>query len=250
MAQNPQTDKPNLFLYEQPELLTLQNHGDLGMTPLDKPYTFAKGARGVPLTLAEFTSAQRYYPIVFTSLEKPFPIAIVGLLDDDNVFMTDGAWDPACYVPAYLRCHPFAFAGEQQGRIAVVVDRAAATVTTEPKYPFFRDGKLTSEAESLMRFCARYEQERQRTEAFAERLKALGLLASQQATHKAPGSEEEQQIASYVSIDADKLAGLDDSAVLELHKNGTLPAAYLQLYSLDNWQPLLERRERRRQSAA
>lgn len=239
-----------LFLYEQPELLTPQDHGELGMTPSEKPYAFAADVRAVPVTLPEFWNAHRDYPIVFTNVETPFPVAVLGVLEDRNLFMQDGRWDAACYIPAYLRCHPFAFAAEQDGRIAVAVDRAAATVSEESQYPFFVDGKLSREAEQLMRFCARYEAERKRTVEFCRQLKVLGLLAPQQATHTPADGGAEQTIANYVSIDADKLAKLGDSAVLDLHKSGCLAAAYLQVYSMENWQRLMERRDSRPPTAS
>lgn len=251
MADNEKSPGGNqqMFLYEQPELLTVEQHGSLGLTPLDQPYAMASGVRAIPVTLAEFSSAQRNYPIVFTSLESPFPVAVTGLQEDDNLFVEDGNWDPACYVPAYLRCHPFAFAGEQEGRIAVVIDRAAKSVTENPKYPFFADGKLAPETEQMMRFCAKYEAERKRTVEFCEQLKSLGLLVAQRASHTPDGGGEEQAIASYVSIDAEKLAALSDAALVALHKSGKLASAYLQVYSLENWQPLMARREQRRGSS-
>ena len=238
------TQPGNLFLYERPELLTPQDHGDLGMTPSETPYAFAADVRAVPVTLPEIWSAHRDYPIVFTNMEAPFPVAVLGVLEDRNLFMQDRRWDSDCYVPAYLRCHPFAFAAEQDGRIAVAVDRAAATVSDNPEYPFFVDGKLSPEAEQLMRFCAQYEAERKRTVEFCQQLKEAGLLAPQQATHTPAGGGAEQTIASYVSIDAEKLAGLDDGTVLALHKSGRLSAAYLQVHSMENWQRLMERREK------
>lgn len=237
-----------MFLYQQPELLTAEAHGELGVTPLDKPYAMAGSARAIPVTLAEFSSAQRNYPIVFTSLETPFPVAVTGIVEDDNLFVEDGTWDPACYVPAYLRCHPFAFAAEQEGRIAVCIDRAAASVKKNPKYPFFTDGKLAKETEQMMRFCAQYEAERKRTVEFCEELKSLGLLAAQRATHTPDDGSQEQTIANYVSIDAEKLAALDEAPLKALHASGRLALSYLQVYSLENWQALMVRRQERRVS--
>lgn len=239
-----------LFLYEQLELMSAEQHGALGLTPADKPYAFASGVRAIPLTLAEFGSAQRNFPIVFTNLEDPFPVAVVGLLEDENLFINDGVWDEASYVPAYLRCHPFAFAGEQDGRIAVVIDRKASTVTENAKYPFFVDGKLATETESMMRFCAQYEAERVRTLKFCTQLRDLGLLASQRVSHTPDGSTEETVLANYVSVDTKKLAELSDEAVVELHRSGLLASVYLQAYSMENWQPLMFRRDQRTRRAA
>lgn len=237
-AQNP-------FLYQQPELLTIEEHGTLGIELLQAPYAFTADVRAIPVTLAEFAATQKDYPIVFTNLDNPYPVAVVGVIEDHNLFMRDGMWEQGCYVPAYLRCYPFAFAGEKDGRIAVAVDRAAACVSENARYPFFDDGTLTQRTQELMRFCAQYEAERRRTAEFCSALKDLGLLSSQQATYTRSGSDKEELLAAYVSIDGEKLAQLDDAAVLSMHRSGRLAASYLQLYSLENWQALIERRAAR-----
>lgn len=231
-----------MYLYEQPELLTKEDHGSLGFTKPEKPFEHFKTARAIPLTMVEFGSAQRHYPIIFSNLDAPMPLAIVGLTEELNLFIDEsGEWDQMCYLPSYLRCHPFAFAAEQDGRMAVVVDRAAPSVTEDPEYPFFVDEKISEHTEALMKFCAQYEAERKRTKEFCQRLVELKLLAQQRATHKPEGSTESLPLADYVSVDANKLDRLDSDTVFELHKAGYLSAMYLQLYSLDNWRYLMAR---------
>ena len=87
------------FLYKQPEILTFESHGSLGITPSERPFEFVKNERAIPLTMVEISSAQRHYPIVFSSMENPVPMAVVGLPGDGNLFIDDnGRWDPECYV--------------------------------------------------------------------------------------------------------------------------------------------------------
>ena len=239
-----------MFLYEQPELLTVEKHRTLGLTPVDRPFAHAADVRIMPLTMTEFSSAQRHYPIVFSGMENPIPLAVVGVLEDVNLFVENGQWDPQCYVPSYLRCHPFAFASSHEGRVAVVIDRAAQSISETPQYPFFANGELTKETEQMMRFCAQYEAERKRTEAFTNKLKELELLTSQQATFKPEGQSEEQTLANFISLDTQKLTDLASEVVHELHRSGQLSAMYLQLYSLDNWRMLMARRQRRAGASA
>jgi hypothetical protein len=253
MAETPKlTDAVSgkMFLYQQPELLTPEDHGALGLTPSERPFEHVADVRVMPLTMIEFGSAQRHYPIVFASLENPVPLAVVGVIDDVNLFVSDGQWDPLCYVPSYLRCYPFAFAAAENDRIAVVVDRAAASVGVNPRFPFFANGELSEESKTMMRFCGQYETERKRTRAFCDRLKELGLFSAQQANYKPDGAADEQSLASFVSIDAQKLTELGAQTVHELHRSGLLAAMYLQLYSLENWRPLMTRRIRRQGAGA
>lgn len=247
----PEPVSGTMFLYEKPELLTKEEHGSMGFTPPKSPFEHVRTARAIPLTMTEFGSAQRNYPIIFSRLENPVPLAVVGLTEDVNLFVDEGGeWDPLCYLPSYLRCYPFAFASEREGRMAVVVDTAAASVTDDPQFPFFVDGKISEHTEALMRFCAQYEAERKRTREFCERLTELGLLTAQRATHTPEGATEALPLADYISIDAQKLTDLDSDTVYELHKGGQLSAMYLQLYSQENWRHLMARRVNRSDKAA
>jgi SapC protein len=245
MAENKQSGPidGSKFLYAQPELLNKEDHGSLGFTAQERPFEYTRNVRAIPLTMVEFGSAQRHYPVVFSRLQDPVPLAVVGLSDDVNLFVDDGGeWDPMCYLPSYLRCYPFAFASEREGRMAVVVDRAAASVTENPVYPFFVDDEISEHTEALMRFCTQHERERKRTQEFCDKLIELDLLTQQRSTHKPDGATEAEPLADYVSIDVEKLNELDSDVVFDLHKNGQLSAIYLQLYSLENWRHLVARR--------
>lgn len=241
-----------MYLYEKPELLTLESHGTLGITPNDRPFDFVKNINVVPLTIVEFGSAQRHCPIVFSSFEDPVPLAVVGVVDQQNLFVdAEGHWDPMVYVPTYLRCHPFAIAsGGPDGQVAVVVDRNAATVTENAKFPFFVDGKISKETDALMQLCAHHDAQAKRTRELGAKVKELELLTGARATYTPEGSSEPETLMDYISIDADKLTNLDADTVHELHTSGLLSAMYLQLYSLENWRHLMARRQKQMLDAA
>ncbi|MEM8981690.1 MAG: SapC family protein [Pseudomonadota bacterium] len=241
----------SMFLYKQPELLTVQDHGSLGLTPSKRPFDFVRGERVVPLTLTEFGSAQRHFPIIFSGTDaNAVPLAVLGIAEGESLFIdANGEWDPMSYIPSYLRCYPFAFARVEEERMAAVIDRAADTVTDDPQFPFFTDGKPTQETEQVMQFCMTYEGERNRTREFVQVLADNGLLVTQQATHKNPGSDESVPLAEYNSIDSEKLTNIDPELIKDWHRNGFLSAMYLQLYSIENWRHLMARRVRREMAA-
>ena len=239
-----------MFLYEKPELLTPESHGSMGFTPAKRPYDFVRNERVVPLTMTEFSSAQRHYPIIFSNIDNPLPLAVTGLLEEANLFVNaDGHWDPMCYVPMYLKCYPFTFAHEGGGRVAVVVDRAADSVTENPEFPFFVGDNVSEQTDSLMRLCAQYDAERRRTVDYTSKLKELDLLTPLRAAYTPEGKTEQEPLAEYVGIDAEKFNDLGEEQVLELHRSGFLAATYLQIYSLENWQHLMARREKRQRAA-
>ena len=239
------------LFYRQPELLNHQAHGALGLRLPERPFEFARKCRALPITLSEIASAQKHFPVVFSDLENPVPLAVVGSLDDVNLFIDDnGNWERGTYIPAYVRCYPFALAARSNDEFAVVIDRAAESISDSPDQPFFgADKKVTPETQALIDFCSRYDAESRRTAQFAQRLKELGLLAGQQVTRKTPEGKE-VPVATYVAVDSDKLDGLDDTVVKELFSQGFLAGIFAHLFSLENWQVMIERMAARETPAA
>ena len=68
-----------MYLYEQPEPLSVEEHGELGMSGV-RNYRFAAGCQTIPLAMTEFRSAQRHFPIVFSGADTPMPLAVVSAI--------------------------------------------------------------------------------------------------------------------------------------------------------------------------
>ena len=230
------------LFYKKPELLNHEAHGSLGLRRPERPFEFARKSRALPLTLSEITSAQKHFPVVFSDLENPVPLAVVGTLDDVNLFIDEqGRWERETYIPAYVRCYPFALAARSEDEFAVVIDRAADAVSDDPEQPFFGDDrKVTPETQALIDFCGRYDAESKRTAQFGQRLKELGLLVGQQVSRKMPDGKDEP-VANYVAVDSDKLNDLDAAIVKDLFDRGFLAGAFAHLFSLENWHVMIER---------
>lgn len=235
-----------LFLYEQPEMLAREDHMGLGVSPVEAPFANTRTAKAIPITLTEFSTAQRNYPIIFASLEQPVPLAIVGVIEDDNLFLDENDWwEQYAYIPAYLRAYPFAFAQHGEDQLAVVFDRAAPMVSDQPKFPFFDGDEISEHTKKMTDFAASYVRERRRTEEFCQRLVDLDLLTGQHVTHTPENSDQPEVVSNYISINAEKLSALDKDTVYELHTTGQLSAMYAQINSTDNWTQLLQRRARK-----
>ena len=240
-----------MFLYEKPELLTAEVHGDLGFKTPERPFEHTKNARAVPLNMVEFASAARSFPVIFTNIEQPMPLAVTAVVEEENLFVgDDGQWDPLAYVPSYLRCYPFTFVKKSEEQYAIVFDRAAASVSDQPEYPFWNGTEPSAQTQALMDFCVAHERERRRTEDFCKQLKELDLLAPYRSTHKPEGAEEPMPLADYVSINVEKLNELPSDVIYDLHKTGRLVHIYMQIYSIENFRHLMARRELRRQKNA
>jgi hypothetical protein len=239
-----------MYLFRKAELITRERHGDMGITRPERPLAFCEAARAVPITLSEVTTAMRTYPIIFASPENPVPLAVLGLVDDENLFVEEnGEWSQDYYVPGYIRRYPFALAQDKQGdtenpRMAIIVDAEYEGITKDSDIPFFDNGEPSEAMKQAMEFCQSYERDRIQTQRFADTLKGYDLLAQQMAQYS-PDGKEQQAFARYVGVEEERLKNLADDKFLELRKSNILPILYAQLMSMGNWRTLLDRRARK-----
>lgn len=234
-----------MFLFERPELLNRQQHGDLGIDAAAKPFGFCSKIRAIPLTVSEIPEASKTYPVVFMSQEEPLPIAILGLNSEFNLFVgDDGNWEPFAYVPGYLRRYPFALAGESGGgdRMALVMDAGFEGVSKTAANKLFSNGEMSEFAKQAMEFTKTYEQDRRLTEQVMNHLKKFELIRGQTAQYTPAGSTDARPFAQYFGVDEQKLNALTDEHYLELRRMNVLPILHAHLISLANWRNLIARR--------
>jgi hypothetical protein len=234
----------NVLFYNQPEPLSLEAHGALGVDPVDKPYGFVAKSHLVPLTVTEFAPAALSYPVIFVG-ENRQPVAVMALREGENLFVSpDGVFRPEAYIPAYVRRYPFVFANDDaQKRMILCVDRAASFLREGGQTPLFADGKPSAYTEQAMEFCNNFEQERQRTDAFVKLLKDMDLLDVREAmfTPRNPDGTpgQPQKIAEYFAVSEEKLKALSAKKLAELRDNGALGQIYAHLVSLMGWDRLI-----------
>ncbi|MEM9988058.1 MAG: SapC family protein [Pseudomonadota bacterium] len=255
MSQTPSPSAPklegNMFLFTKPALLNIQQHGDMGVTRPQRPFGYAEHIRAVPLTVSEIAAASRHYPVIFTDDKTPQPLAVVGIIDDQNLFVDDaGNWEDNTYIPGYLRRYPFALANDKESgpdgpRMALIVDEAYEGIQSGSDMPFFENGNPSAAMEQAMDFCKNYEKDRMVTLQFATELAKHELLAEQVAQFTPDGAKDPMPFAKYTSIEEKKLQELDDEKFIARRKSNMLPVLYAHLMSMGNWRNLMERRARR-----
>lgn len=244
------TDFPGLsgrmFLFERPELLTKELHGDLSLQVANKPFGFAARARALPITFNEVPMAIRDYPVIFMTEEHPQLLAVTGIYDDVNLFIDDdGKWNDFAYIPGYVRRYPFGLASENDGeRMAVVIDRGFEGIGEGGKR-LFENGEPSEDTRNAIEFCKHYERDRLTTMQFANKLKELGLISQQSALYTPQGGDKPMAFAQYHGIDEQRFNELPDDKILELRRNGMLPLIVAILMSMNNWRILLQRRAQR-----
>ncbi len=236
--------------YQQPELLTIEEFGNHGLNLSEHSYAFSRAVRAVPITSLEIPTVQRHYPIIFTDVENPSLLAVVGVLDDENLFVDEnGQWEAGTYIPAYLRCYPFALVTHSEGQYAVAIDLAAPNIAENAEQPFFEGKELAPVIQARVDHCARFDAHLKLTAEFCRRLADLKLLTGQELEVETTETGEKKVVAKYIAVDLPKVRDLDADILRELHLDGTLASIYAHRFSLDLWNQLLERRVRRNLAA-
>lgn len=234
----------NVLFYSQPEPLSPEMHGKLGVKRMDGPFAFAKDGHAIPLTVGEFPLAAVTGPIIFVGDEK-LPIAVMGLNAGENMFVKDdGLFEAGIYIPAYVRRYPFVFANDTNSQQMVLcIDRKAEFIVEGGDMPFFEGTEPSDYTKNCIEFCNNFELERQRTMSFVQLLKDNDLFESKTATFtpmNADGSQgEPQKIADYFGVSEDKLNALPQAKIIELRDNGALAQIYAHLLSLVGWDRLV-----------
>ncbi|MGF1463001.1 MAG: SapC family protein [Maricaulaceae bacterium] len=259
MAEDTQTDAQNdlklagqVPLYKNPEPLSVEKHGGLGIKTTEAPYQFLAGTHFVPIAVTEFGQVAPHYPIIFAG-ETKTPLAVMGARAGENIFVTDaGRLEDDVYVPAFVRRYPFVLANAPgDNRMVVCVDTGADAVSENPQQPFFEDGKPTKFTNDAMEFLKTFERDRLMTERYVEELKKHDLFEPKDVTINAQTADgqrtESRKIADYFAVSEKKIAELGDEPANALRRMGMLGPSYAHLISLFNWSKILNRTLRRAQ---
>lgn len=236
----------NVLFYTNPEPLSRETHGNLGVARVEKPFGFAAEGHVVPLTVAEFGLAALTYPIIFAGEQKQ-PLAVMGLTAGQNLFVKDdGSFEVGAYVPAYIRRYPFVLANDEaQQRMIVCIERPAEIFREEgAEMPLFDDkGEPSEYTQNAIKFCEDFETERRRTEQFVNLMNELDLFETKRAvfTPNMPDGKpgEPQLIADYFGISEEKVRAIPADKLVELRDSGALEKIYNHLSSLVGWDRLI-----------
>ncbi|MDX1528901.1 MAG: SapC family protein [Gammaproteobacteria bacterium] len=239
-----------VLFYENANPITKERHRDW-FVETGHDYSFAQKTNSVPLTAVEFPSAGREYAIVFAGANEgtTLPVAILGMADAQNLYLTaEGGWK-ASYIPAFVRRYPFIFATDGEGKtFTLCIDEGFAGCNQEGQgRPLFDDeGGRTDYLEGVLKFLQEYQVQHQRTQAFIKRLRELNLLEPMQA-NVALKSGKKHSIAGFQVVSRDKLNALSADAIHDLFKSGALELIYTHLQSLANFGAMVDRLSGHRQ---
>ncbi|MDP1612879.1 MAG: SapC family protein [Sulfuritalea sp.] len=242
-----------LLFYERPVPLNVDVHLKTRLGSLGLDAGFAANTNSIPLAAVEFIDTAREYPIAFTGKEGGalFPIALVGVRHNENLFVApDNRWDGR-YIPAFVRRYPFVLAEKQDADdFNVYIDEAYPGFgAADGERIFTDDGERTPLLKQALEFLSTYQGEITRTRQFVDRLQALDLLIPR-VLEVVRNNEAPLVLQGFSVVDEQRLAALGDAELLALARDGYLALIHAHLSSLGNVARLSERLEARLAAAA
>ncbi|WP_022684938.1 SapC family protein [Sphingomonas phyllosphaerae] len=232
MASAPQLP----LFYNGLEPLSSEVHANYKVKSSDTA-PFLVGQHAIPVTVEEFPLIQRHMPIVFSSGEDAIPIALMGLNEGVNVFMSDEGRliDENVYVPAYVRRYPYMLARlrPDADELSLCFDPSSPTIGAfDEGDALFTDGQPSELTQNILKFNENFEQAAARTSQFMKEVKELDLLMEGEVTIQQDGVEQPFVYRGFQMIDEKKLSELRGDQLRKISQSGMLPLLYAHLFSL------------------
>lgn len=235
--------------YQNPILLNREAHRHTRVLPCTE-YGFTRTATSLPVTGAEFIDAGKDFAIVLADSGNGTltPVVVLGLRQQENLFVdAQGKWE-GTYIPAFVRRYPFALADLQGEQTGLCVDQAYAGFNHPQGEPLFDSlGQNAPLLKSALEFLTQHQIANLRTERFCRKLQELDLLTPLNA--KVDLFDGSSYVVNGLQVvDERKLAALGDEAALSLFRGGELVWVYAHLLSLPNVNRLVDRLAQRKRA--
>ena len=223
------------LLYNDLQPLNSGQHGNLKMKPLVTVPGIGQ-THAIPVTVEEFTHAQRSFPIIFSAGDDAVPLALMGLNEGVNAFIDDDGKpiDAMAYMPAYLRRFPFILARlrPDSDDLSLCFDPTSGAFSEDEGEALFDGDQPTELTKNILQFCEQFETAGLRTQAFMAELKASGLLMEGEVSIQPDGVEQPYLYRGFRMVDEEKLRELRGDELRKMNQSGMLPLIYAHLMSL------------------
>ncbi|MBO6758462.1 MAG: SapC family protein [Roseibium sp.] len=214
-------------------------------------YEFAQKTAVAPLVMAEFPKATQSFPIGFIKeADRYFPVAVLGIEPNVNLYVgPDGRWIGG-YIPASLRGYPFRIGETEAGEQLLCIDEDSGLITDPPEgLPFFdENGDLTADVQQILVFLGQTYQNRAATLDVCKLLAGAGLIVPWDI--KIVADDGEKALQGLHRIDEEALNKLDTGQFEKIRQAAALPLVYSQLLSMQHVKLLGKLTDARAQRAA
>ncbi len=233
------------LFYKKVVPLNKDVHGELYIEAVEG-YQHTNETNSIYIAAVEFLQVSKEYPIVFAKAgdDNVFPVALLGLQQNQNLFVDDkGKWT-ADYIPAYVRRYPFILAtpDEKEATFTVCIDESFPGFNTakEGKPLFDKKGEQLEILDQAVDFLKDYQNHVQLTTQFCENLSKLDILEPMQANiERADG--DKTSLGGFMGVNREKLKALKPAQLAELVKSDQMELIFAHLASLLNIKGLMNR---------
>lgn len=204
---------------------------------------------------AEFRQLQAHFPIVYQHVEGPGPnsgfqpVALFGLEEGQNLFLTDAGWD-ATVMPMALQRDPFMIGRAADGSLQLHVDLESPRIVRPEEGEvgtalFMPHGGFSDYLDHVVQLMEHLHAHAQALPVFIEALTRHQLLEPFAIDIETPGGEQ-AQLTGLFTVNEERLLALPGAALEALARDGHLLPITMQIASLAQLPVLLERASRQR----
>ena len=233
------------LLYNDLVPLWSVDHADYKIGSMDEVKNL-RDQHAIPLTVEEFASAQRYYPIVFSVGDAPVPLALMALNEGMNTFVDDaGQFTGDVYIPAYVRRYPFLLAKLRPDvdELSLCFDPTSGLVgQLDEGEPLFEPGvERTPTLARILDFCEQFETAGAKTGAFMAELAEHKLLMEGEVSIQTASDAPPFVYRGFQMVDEAKLRDLRGDVLRKMMQSGLLPLIHAHLFSLQTMREIFAR---------
>ncbi len=227
--------------------LNVEQHKNLGYEEkYGSEYGHQTGA--VMILPNEFAKVQREYPILFrkdSETGRFFPVALLGLAENENLFLDENSNWSTRYIPLSMKQGPFLIGLQQQEaeqRLAIYADLNDSRIQQNAASALFNaDGHASTTLNEIRDILSARHQGSESLEPMIDAFLKYDLLERVMLEIDLASGATIKFDAGY-TVHIEKLIALENDAVLELHKSGFLSLAYNVADSVNNIQHLIDRK--------
>ena len=207
-------------------------------------FSFSNNTSAVHLSFSELPQACQYYPIVFPKDGVCLPMALLGIAEGENRYVTaQGQWKVP-YIPFSIRMYPFTLAKteNQEETFALCIDPQAPHFASGMGDPMFTaDGEPNEFTQGILKTFTEYQKELSGTQAFFSVLAEKELIVDRKIEFNVNGKQ--RGIDGFKGVDMEKLVTMDDAFLADMVRKGTLSLVYNHLQSLSKFGLLFQKNE-------
>ena len=231
--------------------LSSEHHQDV-MVNVEARKEFGDHVNRAVLLSSEFGAAQKEFPILISNNAASGQLeahAILGLAKDENLFIDGAAWINS-YMPAVFARGPFSLGyvkdseGGKANDVWIMVDEKNARIGKTGEAVFSELGGETPYLEKIKRVLQVVDIGLSFDPNFYKQITDLELLEQVKISIRL-SSEVEYTFSDYYTINQKKFAALAPKALHDLHVTGALGPIFHLISSLDNFQRLIDLKNKR-----